>query len=208
MSWTSEKIAAAPRLQRKGMTLREIAAQFEVPIEDVTLLLFGGVAPTIAAPTSAPATSEAPVEKEIVTARPTTNLSMRNVPTQLTHPPKPRRRPVPTKTAAPAPAPDRRIPLVTVKTDPHADLVADFVARNGVRRFEPGASGTPQGMRYRLEAHGYEVKLMANGARVQIKAPGPRHRWQIVPLKEMTAIVDRLRTAEGMEPVARKGGKP
>jgi hypothetical protein len=78
-----------------------------------------------------------------------------------------------------------------------AELVQGWLAMNGPRRFERGASGDEMAMRSYLHARGYETtyrqgKLYLIG----------RGRPRLLTYKDLVAVVDEIRVSEGLQRIA------
>jgi hypothetical protein len=78
-----------------------------------------------------------------------------------------------------------------------AELVQGWLAMNGPRRFERGASGDEMAMRSYLHARGYETtyrqgKLYLIG----------RGRPRLLTYKDLVAFVDEIRVSEGLQRIA------
>ncbi|WP_079212957.1 hypothetical protein [Brucella pituitosa] len=81
-----------------------------------------------------------------------------------------------------------------------AILIDEYIAKRGVRRFERGASsGYDSLQRFFLE-RGYDMRRIQTTyalRKLGQKGPGKRMGWV-----KLIAIVDEMRLAEGLEPLA------
>lgn len=81
-------------------------------------------------------------------------------------------------------------------------LIEDYIARNGVRRFEPTASGDVLHLSAYLERHGYSVTCFSGHCRIA-RGDGP---WRRTTLREIIELADKFRVSEGLEPLVRRAG--
>jgi hypothetical protein len=80
-------------------------------------------------------------------------------------------------------------------------MVADFAARNGVRRFDQGESGSYEGVQHFLLSRGYELRRRVR--KFELKKVGARGRAQTMDWGSVLDFVDQLRVSEGREPLRR-----
>lgn len=80
-----------------------------------------------------------------------------------------------------------------------AMLVQDFVAKNGVRKFEVGASADYYVLSTYLQERGWKLTTL-QGARYGLGRLGVQGRLRSVTWKEAVAFVDKYRRAEGLQP--------
>lgn len=79
-------------------------------------------------------------------------------------------------------------------------MVADFIAKHGVRRFEQGATGDFDGIRRFLEAHGYTVSGWQGKYRIgQGKGRPKVYHW-----RDVVKLADKVRRANGLQPIIRE----
>jgi hypothetical protein len=99
-------------------------------------------------------------------------------------------------------APPRQPSASITGVNADADLVAEFIAGHGVRRFERGASGEMFHIKQMLAARGFELTLSNRGNRCTLRKgkAAPKH----MSLDELQSFVDDLRVAEGLEPMVRR----
>lgn len=81
-------------------------------------------------------------------------------------------------------------------------LIEDYIARHGVRRFEPTASGDVLRLSAYLEKHGYRVTCFSGHCRIA-RGDGP---WRKATLREIIELADKFRVSEGLEPLVRRAG--
>lgn len=98
---------------------------------------------------------------------------------------------------AQTPLPERKPFKPVVVSNNVALMVQDFIARNGVRRFERNTRADYHSLAQYLEERGY--KLIQRATRYTLA--GPRGRPRFVTWKEAIALVDKFRRAEGLEPI-------
>lgn len=82
-----------------------------------------------------------------------------------------------------------------------SDAVAAFIAKNGVRRFEQGDSGSYDGVQHFLLSRGYELRRRVH--KFELKKVGARGRAQTMDWNAVLDFVDQLRVSEGREPLRR-----
>lgn len=81
-------------------------------------------------------------------------------------------------------------------------MVAAFIAKNGVRRFEPGFSADYAAIKQFLFDHGWNLSQQRNLftlAPVGTRGRAPRTTWGKVMLK-----VDEIREAKGLTPIVKR----
>ena len=81
-------------------------------------------------------------------------------------------------------------------------MVSDFIAKNGVRRFEQGVSAEYAAIKQFLFDHGWNLCQQRNHftlVRVGAKGRAPRTTWGKVMLK-----VDEIRSAKGLTPIVKR----
>jgi hypothetical protein len=72
------------------------------------------------------------------------------------------------------------------------NLIARWLSRHGgPRRFEPGALGEAYALKQFLKARGYTVRMEKNATAMRLR----------LTMRQARAQVDRLRIAEGLEPL-------
>jgi hypothetical protein len=91
-------------------------------------------------------------------------------------------------------------------TGPDAELVARWLAEHGgPRRFARGDSASPESLAAFLEARGYLITAPdwpANLKSCLLRKVGARGRPRAIKPREVIALVDEMRLAEGLEPIA------
>lgn len=85
-----------------------------------------------------------------------------------------------------------------------SDTVSSYIARNGVRRFEAGASGEYQSIKAYLLSRGYVVSSGRAALTYQLMRPGQRGRPKAIGWSKIIELVDQLRAEEGLEPLKRR----
>lgn len=78
-------------------------------------------------------------------------------------------------------------------------MVADWIARNGVRRFERGFKTDYWEIKDFLAKHGVALNIVKNEVTAQREIGRPVRGWA-----KVWRIVDEFRLAEGLEPVVRE----
>lgn len=81
--------------------------------------------------------------------------------------------------------------------------VADFLARNGARRFERGFSADAHGCREFLARRGYELKVRSSYRLYTIQKLGATDKPRTLKFAQVIAFIDQLRVAEGLTPIER-----
>lgn len=81
-------------------------------------------------------------------------------------------------------------------------LVADYAAKNGIRRFGDRESGSYDAVRSYLLDRGYQVKYVRN--RYEVKKLGTRGRGATMTWAKIVEMSDELRIGEGREPLKRR----
>ncbi len=100
------------------------------------------------------------------------------------------------RTPAPPSTPSR--PKLRVVSNNVDLMVKDFIAKKGVRRFEPGACTDLIFVNEYLRPHGYQISAYQN--RFQIKSE--RGRPRATDRDGLFRFVDKLRVADGLEPIS------
>lgn len=88
------------------------------------------------------------------------------------------------------------------------DTVEDWLAAHGgPRRFEMGASNHPDAIKAYLVAKGYELRGpgLHVGRKIELRQAGTRGRGRMLTVRQIMTLVDELRAAEGLEPLALPG---
>jgi hypothetical protein len=106
------------------------------------------------------------------------------------------KRPRPAPRPAAAEAPKLRVVSNNVPM-----MIADWVAKNGVRRFERGFSTDYSYLKDYLVKHDIVLKMVRNDCFIS-KGPG---RPRKVGWTKVWQMVDDFRTADGLEPILREG---
>lgn len=102
----------------------------------------------------------------------------------------------------PEPKP-KKVVALPVRGIPDSQLVEIWLAQNGgARKVEQGGSGDPWALRSFLDKRGF---VMTNTAQrpgfFQLSVRGARGRPQTLKQRDLIAFVDRIRRAEGLEPI-------
>jgi hypothetical protein len=82
-----------------------------------------------------------------------------------------------------------------------SDAVAAFIARNGVRRFDQGESGSYDGVQHFLLSRGYELRRRVH--KFELRKVGAGGRAKSMDWDSVLDFVDQLRVSEGREPLRR-----
>ncbi|AUX76380.1 hypothetical protein [Sinorhizobium fredii] len=82
-----------------------------------------------------------------------------------------------------------------------SQMVADFTAKKGVRRFDQGESGSYDGVQSFLLSRGYELRRRVH--KFELKKVGTGGRAKSMDWDSVLDFVDQLRVSEGREPLRR-----
>ncbi|PDT55063.1 MULTISPECIES: hypothetical protein [Sinorhizobium] len=82
-----------------------------------------------------------------------------------------------------------------------SQMVADFAAKTGVRRFDQGESGSYEGVQSFLLSRGYELRRRVH--KFELKKVGTGGRAKSMDWDCVLDFVDQLRVSEGREPLRR-----
>ncbi|WP_244563957.1 hypothetical protein [Ensifer aridi] len=83
-----------------------------------------------------------------------------------------------------------------------SQAVAAFIAKNGVRRFEQGESGSYEAIQSFLAERGYDLKFYSN--KYWFKQIGSRGAGKRMAWSQVLDFVDQLRASEGRPTVKRR----
>jgi hypothetical protein len=89
-------------------------------------------------------------------------------------------------------------------------LIEDWLTKNGgARRFERGASGMPDNIRFYLQERGYEMTFSGwkDGRKAIVRRHGTNGQRRM-NFAQLVAFVDELRASEGLEPIMVKSPCP
>lgn len=88
-------------------------------------------------------------------------------------------------------------------------LVNRWLRKNGgPRRFERGASGMPDNIKFYLQERGYDMSFSGwkDGRKAIVKRRGTSGQRRL-NFAELVAFVDELRVADGLEPISPRQGQ-